>query len=452
MNAVATIEHYRSALDAQALPGADNAWLNERRRKAWDVFEQLGFPGGPAAKHEDWKYTRVKAVESTLFVAPEAPQITREELDAASIPNLDAYRLVFVNGQFDPDLSDQLPGNVVITHLAAGLDCRLAEVCEVLKTHLGEVADMDANGFVALNTASAADGAYIHAPRGEQVDKPILLHYLSKPGDAPFLANIRNLIHVEAGAEVTVIEHYNVIGDGKTGYLNNVVTEAVLADNAGLNHYLIQDEAKQANHVQWIEAKQAADSRFASHAIAIGGLVNRADIHAHLDGEGAHAAMNGLYRLEGRQHADFHTRIAHNVPHCTSNEFYKGVLDGRSRGVFNGKIYVAPHAQKTDSMQKNDNLLLSPHAEADTKPELEIYADDVKCAHGATVGQLRDESIFYFRSRGIDEHTARTLLVFAFADEVLRRMPLEAVRRYLERRLIAMMPDTGDAKLRELVE
>lgn len=452
MNPTALTEHYRNALDTQPLPGAGNAWLSERRRKAWDAFERLGFPGGPTTKHEDWKYTRVKAVESTLFVAPEAPPITRGEWDATSIPNLDAYRLVFVNGQFDPDLSDPLPGNVVITHLAAGLDCRLAEVCEVLKSHLGEVASIDANGFVALNTAAAADGAYIHVPRGERVDKPILLHYLSKPGDVPFLANIRNLIHVEPGAEVTVIEHYNSVGDGKTGYLNNVVTEAVLADNAGLNHYLIQDEAEKANHVQWIEAKQGAGSRFASHAVAFGGLVSRADIHAHLDGEGAHVAMNGLYRLEGRRHADFHTRIAHNVPHCTSNEFYKGVLDGRSRGVFNGKVYVAPHAQKTDSMQKNDNLLLSQHAEADTKPELEIYADDVKCAHGATVGQLRDESIFYCRSRGIDENTARTLLVFAFADEVLRRMPLEAVRSYLEQRLIAMMPDTVDAGLDGLVE
>ena len=452
MNPTALTEHYRNTLDTQALPGAGNVWLSERRRKAWDTFERLGFPGGPGARHEDWKYTRIKAVESTLFAAPEAPPITREEWDATSIPNLDAYRLVFVNGQFDPDLSDPLPGNVVITHLAAGLDCRLAEVCEVLKSHLGEVAGIDANGFVALNTAAAADGAYIHVPRGEQVDKPILLHYLSKPGDAPFLANIRNLIHVEPGAEVTVIEHYNGIGDGKTGYLNNIVTEVVLADNAGLDHYLIQDEAGKANHVQWIEAKQGADSRFASHAVAFGALVSRADIHAHLDGEGAHVTMNGLYRLEGRRHADFHTRIAHNVPHCTSNEFYKGVLDGRSRGVFNGKVYVAPHAQKTDSMQKNDNLLLSQHAEADTKPELEIYADDVKCAHGATVGQLRDESIFYCRSRGIDENTARTLLVFAFADEVLRRMPLEAVRSYLEQRLIAMMPDTVDAGLDGLVE
>ncbi|MGB0721654.1 MAG: Fe-S cluster assembly protein SufD [Gammaproteobacteria bacterium] len=451
MNAVATTEHYRSTLDTQALPGAGNGWLAERRKAAWQAFETRGFP---TTRMEDWKYTRVRAVESTLFASPEAPQITTDELGSLSIPNLDAYQLVFVNGQFDPDLSDTLPGNAVITSLASSLDCELAEVSQVLKDHLGAVADSDTNGFVALNMAFVADGAYIHIPRGERIDKPVLLHFVSKPGETPFMAHVRNLIHVEANAEVTVIERYSALGDqaDASGYLNNVVTEAVLGENAGLQHYLIEDEGAKASHVQWLEAKQAAHSRFASHAVTFKGLLNRTDIHAHLNGEGADVQMNGLYRLEGRQHADFHTRIAHNVPHCTSNEFYKGVLDGRSRGVFNGKVYVAPQAQKTDSVQKNDNLLLSSHAEADTKPELEIYADDVKCAHGATVGQLADQSVFYFQSRGIDENTARTLLVFAFANEVLHRMPLEPVRIHLEERLIAMMPDTDTAKLKELVE
>ncbi|MGB0713077.1 MAG: Fe-S cluster assembly protein SufD, partial [Gammaproteobacteria bacterium] len=428
-----------------------NAWLAERRQKAWAHFEANGFP---TPRMEDWKYTRVRAVESTLFQAPEAPQISAGELAGLSIPNLDAYQLVFVNGQFDPDLSDALPGNVVITSLAASLDCELAEVCQVLKEHLGMVADCETNGFVALNTAFVSDGAYIHIPGGVQVDKPIVLHFVSKPDEAPFMAHIRNLIHVDANAEVTVIERYSALGENadSSGYLNNVVSEAVVGENAGLQHYLIEDEGAKASHVQWVEARQASHSRYASHAVTFKGLLNRTDIHAHLDGEGADVQMNGLYRLEGRQHADFHTRIAHNVPHCTSNEFYKGVLDGRSRGVFNGKVFVAPHAQKTDSVQKNDNLLLSAHAEADTKPELEIYADDVKCAHGATVGQLATESVFYFQSRGIDANTARTLLVFAFANEVLHRLPLEALRIHLEERLIAMMPDTDNAKLEELVD
>ena len=449
MTPTALTEHYRRVLDAQTLPGADNAWLAERRRKAWAAFEQQGFP---TQRREDWKYTRVQAVESTPFIAPDAPPIRRDELTAASIPDLDAYRMVFVNGQFDPDLSDVLPGNAVVINLASGLDCGLADACRVLEQHLGAVAPIDANGFVALNTAFLADGAYIHIPQGERIDKPIFLHYLSKPGEAPFMAHIRNLIHVGQGGEATVIELFNAVGDAKTAYLNKVVTEAVVAANAGLDHYLIQDEGQRANHIHWIEAKQAAHSRFASHAVAFGGLLHRADIHAHLEGEGADTRMNGLYRLEGRQHADFHTRIAHQVPHCTSDEFYKGVLDGRSRGVFNGQVYVAPHAQKTDSIQKNDNLLLSPHAEADTKPELEIYADDVKCAHGATVGQLRDESVFYFRSRGIDADAARALLVFAFANEVLQRMPLKAVREYLENRLINMTPGVDHAIIEELAK
>ncbi|MGB1110136.1 MAG: Fe-S cluster assembly protein SufD [Gammaproteobacteria bacterium] len=435
MSAMPVTEHYRGALDTSALPGASNEWLKARRQLAWDVFEREGFP---STRLEDWKYTRVKAVESTLFVAPEAPTISQGELDALAIPELDAYRMVFVNGQFDPDLSDAPPANVVMTNLAAGLDCKLAEACEVMKDHLGEIAKPERSGFVALNTALAADGAYIHVPRGETIDKPILLHFVSKGMGAPFMAQIRNLIHVDASAQVSVVELYTAI-DGEDDYLNNVVTEVSLADNAGLTHYKVDEEGAKSNHVHWIEAVQDTNSRFSSNAVAMGAVMSRTDIHTHLNGEGADVQMNGLYRLQGRQHADFHTRINHAVPHCTSHEFYKGVLDDRSHGVFNGKVVVAPHAQKTDSIQKNDNLLLSRHAEVDTKPELEIYADDVKCAHGATVGQLRDESLFYLRSRGIDPEAARSLLVFAFANEVIERFPLAPLRDKLEKELMQLM-------------
>ncbi len=453
-------KHYREAIDKQSLPGTQNAWLQERRQQAWQHFESIGFPGSPAVRLEEWKYTRVKSAESTLFALDSVPDINAEDVAAFRIENLNAFEMVFVNGRYQSELSSDLPSDVILTNLAEALSCALSESCEVLKNHLAKVVDSSVNGFVALNSATMGDGVYLNLKNNQVLDKPLHIINIAVSGggsgeggdDGPILAQPRNLLVLGENAEATVVESMVSVGDGET--LTNTVTECVLNANAGLHYYQIQDSNAKALHVNWLEATQARDSRFASHAVAFGGLLQRSDIHTHLQGEGAHVDMNGLYRLDGRQHVDFHTRIDHHAPHCTSDEFYKGVLDGRSRGVFNGKVYVHPHAQKTDSSQKNDNLLLSPHAEIDTKPELEIYADDVKCGHGATVGQLQDQSIFYLRSRGIGEQEARTLLVFAFANEILHRLPSEPVRLALEKRLVTLLPQdaVSAVHLEELVD
>jgi Fe-S cluster assembly protein SufD len=454
MSTLDVIEHYRTEFDhgLAQMPGTGLVWLDERRKRGLELFEQLRFP---TTRMEDWKYTRVRAVEQTLLRPAPATCLGLDEDDIAPflIPGLDAYRLVFVNGQYQASLSTKrngLPSGVTVASLAKALRDGPAR----LEPHLGLYADPAADGFAALNAAFMADGAFVHLPRGVVVNKPIHLLFLAtEQKDETLLYQPRNLIVAEAGSEATIVEHYMAIGHG--AYFTNAVTELALASNVGIRHYKVQQESTRAHHVATIEVKQGRDSRFASHVASFGALLARTDINSRLAGEGADCVMNGLYVVDGRQHVDFHTRIDHTDPHCTSRQFYKGVLDERSRGVFNGKIYVHPGAQKTDSAQKNDNLLLSRHAEVDTKPQLEIYADDVKCAHGATVGRLHEDSIFYLRSRGLDEDAARNLLVFAFANELLQSMPLESLRVHLERELIARLPRTtgeGAAALDEMVD
>jgi Fe-S cluster assembly protein SufD len=428
------------------------SWLDERRKRGMELFEQLGFP---TIRSEDWKYTRVKAVENALLRTASATcsGLDRDDVEPYLVPSLDAYRLVFVNGRFEPALSTRpsaLPDGATIASLAQVLEGSAAHA----ESHLGLYADPAANGFAALNTAFMADGGFVHVPRGVALDKPVQLLFLAteQQGD-PVLIQPRNLIVADELARVDVIETYAALGNG--AYFTNAVTEAAVAANASVQHFRLQKEGQRAHHIATVEAKQARDSRFASHAVSFGALLARVDINARLTGEGAECVLNGLYRADGRQHVDFHTSIDHVVPHCSSREYYKGILDGRARGVFNGKVYVHPGAQRTDSAQKNDNLLLSRHAEIDTKPQLEIYADDVKCAHGATVGQLQAEAVFYLRSRGLDADAARNLLVFAFANEVLQQIPLDPLRLALEQELIGMMPEArgiGAPNLRELVE
>jgi Fe-S cluster assembly protein SufD len=454
MNTLDVVEHYRTEFDhaLAQMSGSGLVWLDERRKRGLELFEQLRFP---TTRMEDWKYTRVRAVEQTLLRPAPETCLGLDEDDIAPflIPGLDTYRLVFVNGQYEAALSTKrsaLPAGLTVASVARTLQDDPAS----LEPHMGLYADPAANGFAALNAAFMADGAFVHLPRGVAVDKPIQLLFLgTEQQDESLLYQPRNLIVAEAGSEATIVEHYAAIGQG--AYFTNVVTELVLAPNAGIRHYKVQRESLRAHHVATVEVKQARDSRFASYVASFGALLARTDLNSRLAGEGAECIMNGLYVVDGRQHVDFHTRIDHSEPHCTSNQFYKGVLDGRSRGVFNGKIYVHPGAQKTDSAQKNDNLLLSRHAEVDTKPQLEIYADDVKCAHGATVGQLHEDSIFYLRSRGLDEDAARNLLVFAFANELLQSLPLEPLRVYLEHELIVRLPRAtgeGATALEELVD
>jgi Fe-S cluster assembly protein SufD len=296
--------------------------------------------------------------------------------------------------------------------------------------------------FGALNTAFTADGLYLHLPRGTAIEEPIHLHFVVTNENAAI--HPRNVIVAEEGARATVVEHYT--GTRGVAYFTNVVTQIFAAENAAVDHCKFQQEDLRAFHVAGIHAAQARGSRLWLHSISLGAALARNDISTTFDAEGCEATLNGLYLARGRQHVDHHTRIEHSKPGGTSREYYRGLLDGASRGVFNGKVIVHPQAQRSDARQLNHNLLLSRDAEVDSRPQLEIYADDVKCTHGATVGQLDDAQLFYLRSRGIEEVVARSLLVYAFARDVIERIRIGALRSRLEELLLARLPEGGRIK------
>lgn len=438
MSAGAGVNHYLSEFTAleRQLPGSELPWLQRLRRAALARFEELGFP---TPRDEDWKYTRVTPIEKRSFQARVSAETepTLAGVRGFCLPGLACHQLVFIDGAYAPTLSDLrgLPAGVSVRNLAE----TLAVSPEVVEPHLAQHADIDAHAFTALNTAFMEDGAYVHVARDTVVSDPIHLLFVSVSEDDGLAAHPRNLIVCEDNSQCVVVESY--ASPYSAVYLNNAVSEVVLEPNSRLDHYKLQQESPRGFHVATLQVHQGRDSRFASHSISLGGALVRNDINALLDAEGAESLLNGLYMVGGRQHVDYHTRVDHAKPHGTSREFYKGILSGHSRGVFNGRVYVHPDAQKTDAEQSNKNLLLSRNAEVDTKPQLEIYADDVKCSHGATVGQLDENMIYYLRSRGIDHEAARGLLTYGFAQDVVERMPLAAVRGMLESLLISRLPN-----------
>jgi Fe-S cluster assembly protein SufD len=434
----ADTEHYLAQYEqAHArLPGRGLAWLEETRRGALERFATLGFP---APREEAWRYTPVSPIAGRRFRLAEPPGdgLDFDRIVPHTLGGIDHHLLVFVDGSYAPALSRPLPlpKGVVLCSLAQALE----RTPERLEAHLARHADSSARAFTALNTAFLADGAYIHLPRGVRLAEPIELLFLSRTrGDAPAAAHPRNLIVAEEGSGALIIERYAALQEG--AYFTNAVTEIFTGPGAVLEHYKLQQEALNAYHIGELHVEQARDSVFISHSISLGGALVRNDLRAVLGAEGADCTLNGLYLAGGRQHVDNHTRIDHAKPHGTSRELYKGILDGAARGVFNGKVVVHPDAQKTDAQQQNKNLLLSRNAEIDTKPELEIYADDVKCTHGATVGQLDRDTLFYLRSRGIDLEDARSLLTYAFATDVLQHVRLAPLRASIERVLVERLP------------
>ena len=438
MSAVSpTTDHYVGEFSALRgrLPGNTVPWLQRIRESAVDQFLHLGFP---TPRHEDWKYTNIRPIERQAFqLASEfCLGLVEEDLGEALLSNLSAHRLVFVNGRYTPQLSrpGKLPEGVKLRSIAR----EMTESPETLSPFLAQYADSAANGFAALNTAFMADGAYLELAEGTLVRDPIYLVFVSTAQSEPSCYNTRNLVVAHGQSQATVIESYVSLGDSI--YLNNAVTEIVLAEQAGVEHYKLQQESVKGFHVATLQVQQAQHSQFASHSLSVGAALARNDINAVLDAEGAECSLYGLYVANGKQHVDYHTRIDHKKPHGTSREFYKGVLGGRARAVFNGKVYVHPDAQKTDAEQTNKNLLLSRDAEVDTKPQLEIYADDVKCSHGATVGQLDETMLFYLRSRGIDEAVARGMLTYGFAHDIVERMDIEAIRGVIEQILTSKLP------------
>jgi Fe-S cluster assembly protein SufD len=420
---------YQEDFDAFLADAAagEPGWLAGMRRAAFARFLELGFP---TPKNEDWHFTSVAPIAESEFRLLQEPSVdVAPEALAPFLFGEPAWpTLVFVNGRHSPALStlSTLPDGVRVLPLARAWGTEGT----LLERHLGRIASADANAFTALNTAFMYDGAVVLVAKDVSAAAPIHLLFVSDANAAKGVAHPRNLIVVERGAKATVIESHVALGDA--GYFTNVVTEAVVGDGATLSHYRPQRESQRAFHVGTVEARQGRDSHFISFSFATGASLSRTNIYTMLAGAGCGATLNGLYLLDGEQHCDHQTRIEHAEPSCFSREVYKGVLDGASHGVFNGKVFVRPVAQQTDGKQENNNLLLSDRARVDTKPQLEIFADDVKCTHGATVGKLDETALFYMKSRGIDRALARRLLTYAFAADVLETIEVDAVREALE--------------------
>lgn len=412
------------------------AWLAERKRSAMQRFAEAGFPD---PRHEEWRYTNVRPIVRKAFepatgpAGPLPPQI-----DALGFAGLDAIRLVFADGRLLPDRStvEDLPDGVTVMGLAQAIETRAGELAE----RLGAVADESDNSFASLNTAMMQDGAYVALAPGAVIERPIYLLFLSARTDQPLVAHPRILVHAGENSQGTVIEHY--AGQGGAAGFTNTVTELLAAPGAQLHHYLLQEQSTDGYHVGSINARLMADARLVSHNVNLGGRLVRNDLNVRLAEPGAEATLNGLVMVDGRQHVDNHTRIHHAAPRTRSEEGYRAVADGHGRGVFKGRVLVDKGAQRIEAHQSSANLLLSDDAEIDTKPELEIYADDVACSHGATVGQLDEQALFYLRSRAIEERTARGLLVYAFADAVIERLEIPAIRERLEQRLVGRLPDS----------
>ena len=393
---------------AQQQPAA--AWLQQLREAAFQRFAELGFP---TTHDEEWRFTNVAPIARTSFRPV-------SEAFGHSVSGPGTIRLTFINGRL-VERPQNLPKGVQVGAL---LDDE-----EVVSKHLAWYASYDHHAFVALNTAFCAGGAFVRIPRGLVMEEPIQISYVTGPGTEHEVTHPRTLILVGSDAHCNIVEAHGGAGDA---YFTNAVTEIVAGDGAVVEHSRLQQEGPRAYHVSTMQAQLGRSANFTAHSIALGGALVRNDAGVVLS-EGTEATLNGLYIVNGTQHVDNHTVIDHAKPHGTSHELYKGILDGKASAVFNGRIIVRKDAQKTDSKQTNKNLVLSDEAVIDTKPELQILADDVRCTHGATIGQLDAESMFYLQSRGIAKKDARSLLTYAFAQDIIDRIKVQSLRDSLER-------------------
>ncbi len=414
---------------------ATPAWLRDGRRAAIARFSALDLP---TPRNEEWKYTSLAPLLATaLDLVPEGPrEDPAEEAVAPFLIGSPAWsRLVFVDGRYSAKLSSvrPLPQGA---HLAS-LGEMLIIDGEAIRSRLAtEVLD---DAFAALNAAFWQDGGYLHIPAGVRLDEPVHLLFVATADGAARADHPRSLITLDPGSEATIVESHVALGPD--AYLTNAMTDIIVGDNAGLDHCRIELESRRAFHVGRTQVRQARGSRFTSCAVSFGGRLARNDVHVVLAAEAATCALSGLFVIGGDQHVDTHTLVDHAAPRATSRQLYKGVLDGRARGVFNGRIIVRSGANGTDAHQTNKNLLLSDGVEVDSKPQLEIFADDVKCSHGAADGQVAPDAIFYLNSRGLDEGAARNLLTYGFANEVLGRIGVDPLRDWLEHRLLARLRD-----------
>lgn len=424
-------DHYVSAHRAFARNGtaASPEWLRELRAEGIGLFAEGGFPSSDL---EEWRFTSVEPIAATAFTLAREPRggtrPTGGDVAGLLLAGADRPRLVFVNGRFDPTLSraDGLPDGVVACSLAGAL----TRAPESVREHLGASRVQSRSAFAALNTAFLRDGAFVRVRSGVVLEEPLQILHLSVPGIEPLVSHPRTLVVVDRLARVAVLEVFAAAGDGV--YWTNAVTELVVGEGARADIYRVQRDSEMAYHVASTHVRQGRDSEASLHSAAFGASLARHDISAVLEGEGARCLLNGLYLGRGGQHVDHHTLIDHAQPHCESREHFNGMLDGEAHGVFNGRIVVREGAQRTDSRQTNNNLLLSERARADSQPQLEIHADDVKCTHGAAVGPLDERALFYLRSRGIGDQEARAMLTYGFGADILSRMGVPRLREQLD--------------------
>ena len=427
-NAYATA--FREAMRQRAT--VEPSWLRQLREESFDKFESSGFP---AVQLEEWKYTNVAAIARTRFLPVMARNGVRPDTDwltSFAYEETGNSTAVFLNGIFQPDLSSlsALPAEVTAIELGEAL---LSDRHgELVQKHLAGGAQPDDNGFTTLNTALFSSGLFLRIPRGVRLEKPVQLLFIGQASHDSGLpaAFPRVLIVGEENSEATIVESY--ASQDEDTYLTNVIVDIRLASGARLKHYKVQRESPNAFHVGTTRADLGPDASYDTTTINFGAALSRHNIDVRMDHEGAECSVDGLYMMDGSQHTDTHSVIDHRQPRCRSHQLYKGILDGKSRAVFNGKVFVRHGAQQTDAHQTNKNLLLSKDARVDTKPQLEIFADDVKCTHGAAIGQLEEDQVFYLESRGLRPELARNLLTYGFAEEVIEKIKIDSLRRELD--------------------
>ena len=409
------------------LNGGKENPIHLKRKAALSNFSKLEFP---TVRDEEWKYTSIAPLLKHNFVPGyEEKKVSKAYIKSLLFNEAEHSLIVFINGRYSAESSDllNLPKGVIAGSIAKEIENKN----EVLFKHFGKYADPQTHIFTALSTAYTDDGAFIYVPAGKIVEEPIHIIFITDAGKEKILTQPRNLFVVGENSQVTIIEHY--VGNDDEIYFTNSVTEIVAEKNAVVDHIKLQEESKKAFHIARMEVDQERSSNFSSHLISTGADLTRNDFNAKFNGEGGECTLNGLYLIGGTQLFDAHTLMDHAMPHCNSHEHYKGILDDKSRGVFNGKIIVRKDAQKTNAFQENNSILLSDEALVNTKPQLEIFADDVKCSHGATIGQMDDEAKFYLKSRGIGEESSNAILLHAFASDVITSIKIELVRNYIEK-------------------
>jgi Fe-S cluster assembly protein SufD len=408
-------------------------WLELVRASAMERFEQLGFP---TVHDEEWKYTNLASVSKQGFVP--ATRLETHSIDATRFvyPETAAAHLVVVNGFLSDELSNKsgLEDIVAVDLLSAVADARYNKIA---RSYLARNAGYHDNGLAALNTAFVQSGLFLFIPKDIKVETPIQVTFLTDAGDPNTASFPRLLVVAEENSSATIIE--NFVSTREQQYFTNAIAEIVVKDGARLEHYRMQLESNDAFHVSLTSAELGRSSTYDTTSINMGARLARHDISVVMDHEGAECWVDGLYLVGTNQHSDTHSLIDHKQPHCNSHQLYKGILDDNGRAVFNGKVFVREGAQKTDAMQTNKNLLLSPQARVDTKPQLEIYADDVKCAHGAAVGQIDPEELFYLETRGLNPELGRSLLTYGFAEEVIGKIKIDSIRSQLDEVVLSQL-------------